>query len=84
MRVFNVSTMLGRPEREQRLVWTQSDVPAPAGTISVDWIPEAPSLLKRMPLTQQLRQLGDIHRDPPRLTASAAKRSAMASTSWDE
>jgi len=28
--------------------------------------------------------LGDIRRYPPRFTASAAKRSAIASTSWDE
>jgi len=32
LRVFNVSTMLGRPDREQRLVWGQSAVPAFAGS----------------------------------------------------
>jgi hypothetical protein len=59
--------MLGYREWDWRILWTQSDVPAPAGTISVDWIPEAPSLLKRLPLTQQLRQPRDIRRNPSRL-----------------
>src|SRR6516225_5612141 len=61
--------MLGYREWDWRILWTQSDVPAPAGTISVDWIPEAPSLLKRLPLTQQLRQPRDIRRNPSRLVA---------------
>ena len=61
MRVFNVSTMLGRPDREQRLVWGQSAVPAFAGTAA------KPLSLLRLRLPHQLRALGDIRRNPPRL-----------------
>jgi len=52
--------------------------PAPAGTISVDWIPEAPSLLKRLPLTQQLRQPRDIRRNPSRLVACLGRSETTA------
>jgi hypothetical protein len=36
LRVCNISTMLSHRERHWRVVWTQSAVPALAGTISVD------------------------------------------------
>jgi hypothetical protein len=37
--------MLGRRDRSWRGLWSQSNVPARAGTISVDQAPEAPFLL---------------------------------------
>ena len=59
--------MLGHCEWDWRVLWTQSNVPVLAGTISIHWTPEAVSLLKRLPLTQQLGQPLNIRSDPPRL-----------------
>jgi len=58
--------MLGRPDREQRLVWGQSAVPAFAGSAA------KPLSLLRLRLPYQLRQLRDIRRDPPRFACNAA------------
>ncbi len=63
LRVRNISTMFGRHKWGWRVLWGQSNVPAGTATTSAS---EALSLLRPAP-TQQLRQLGDIRRDPPRL-----------------
>jgi hypothetical protein len=64
LRVFNISAMPGNYKRDWRELRGESNVSARAEIISVDKAPEALSLLK---LPHQLRQLGDIRRDPPRL-----------------
>ena len=82
MRVFNASTMLGRPDREQRLVWGQSAVPVFAGSAA------KPLSLLRLRLPHQLRQLGDIHGDPPGPTVGcrvnlAAEQLARVESKFD-
>jgi hypothetical protein len=44
LQVRNIATMFGRRARDWRELWTQS-VPALTEITSVDWAPEAPSLL---------------------------------------
>jgi hypothetical protein len=70
LRVRNVGTMPSRHKWSWRFLWSQSHVPAPTRNVSLDQTPATRplSLLGGARLTREPRQLGDIRRNPPRLS----------------